>query len=176
MRRLFPLLIPMFCLSVLGQTQGTSASPGAKFGPQWSLLAGEWRSDAVPGAGTGYCAFRFELGGHVLVRTNHAELPAAGNRPGGPHDDLMVIYPGQSDAQARATYWDNEGHVIEYSASWSSDGTTLTFLSKPGGGPQFRLTYKKLDADSMNVSFDMATPGQAGAFKPYTSGRIRRQK
>lgn len=88
----------------------------------------------------------------------------------------MVIYPGASEAQARAHYWDNEGHVIEYSASWSADGNTLTFLSQPGAGLQFRLIYKKLDPDTFNVSFDIAPPGQTGAFKTYTSGRIRRRK
>jgi hypothetical protein len=88
----------------------------------------------------------------------------------------MVIYPRANESQAQATYWDNEGHVIEYATSWSADGSTLTFLSKPGAGPQFRLTYKRLDSDSFSVSFDMAPPGQPGAFKSYTSGRIRRQK
>jgi hypothetical protein len=88
----------------------------------------------------------------------------------------MVISPGANEGQAQATYWDNEGHVIEYSASWSAEGTTLTFLSKRGPGPQFRLTYKKVDPDTLTVSFDLAPPGQAGAFKTYTSGRIRRQK
>ncbi len=88
----------------------------------------------------------------------------------------MVIYPGSTETQAQATYWDNEGHVIEYSATWSADGNTLTFLSKPGPGPQFRLTYTKVDSDTLKVSFDMAPPGQAGAFRTYTSGRMRRQK
>ena len=159
---------------VAGWAQTTTPS-GGKFGPQWRLLAGEWTGEAATGGSTGSCSFRFDLAGHILVRTNHAEGIPAGNRTAAAHDDLMVIYPGANEALAHATYWDNEGHVIEYLATWSADGNTLTFLSKPGAGPQFRLTYKKLDADSLTVSFDMAT-GQAGAFKSYTSGRIRRQK
>ena len=158
-----PALMLMFCLAVSARAQGTAPAAAAKLGPQWRLLAGEWVSDASAGGGAGHCSFRFDLGDHIMVRTNHAELAAAGNRPGGLHDDLMVIYPGASVAQGRATYWDNEGHVIEYNAGWSADGNTLTFLSKPGAGPQFRLTYKKLDADSLSVSFEMAAPGQAGA-------------
>ena len=86
----------------------------------------------------------------------------------------MVISPGATETQGRAMYWDNEGHVIEYSATWAPDGNTLTFVSKAGPGPQFRLTYKKMEADSLTVGFEMAPPGQSGAFKPYTSGRIRR--
>ena len=173
MHYLLSALVALACLTVSAQTTNPS---GGKFGPQWRLLVGEWTSEASAGVGAGSCAFRFDLGGHILMRTNHAELPAAGNRPGGAHDDLMVIYPGANEASGHATYWDNEGHVIEYSASWSADGATLTFLSKPGAGPQFRLTYKKLDSDSLSVAFDMAAPGQTGAFKTYTSGRIRRQK
>jgi hypothetical protein len=169
MQRLLPLLILMACLAAMAQ-------PAAKFGAHWRFLSGEWTGEATAGGGSGSCSFRFELGDHVLVRTNHAELPAGGSRPAGIHDDLMVIYPGASEAQAQATYWDNEGHVIEYSASWSADGNTLTFMSKPGPGPQFRLIYKKVDSDTLTVSFDMAPPGQAGAFKVYTSGRMRRQK
>ena len=65
--------------------------------------------------------------------------------------------------------------MIEYATELSADGSTLTFLSKSGPGPQFRLTYKKLDADTLTVSFDMAPSAQAGAFKTYTSGRIRRK-
>jgi hypothetical protein len=171
--RLLIALASIVCLTVSAQTASPSAG---KFGPQWRLLIGEWTGEPSAAGGTGSCAFRFDLGGHILVRTNHAELPSAGNRGAGMHDDLMVIYPGASEAEARATYWDNEGHMIEYTASWSADGNTLTFLSKPGAGPQFRLTYKKSTPDSLSVSFDMAAPGQAGAFKTYTSGRIRRQK
>jgi len=137
------------------------------------LLVGEWKAEASAGGGAGYCAFRFELGEHILVRTNHAELV---NGATGAHEDLMVISPGPGANQAQASYWDNEGHRIEYSATWSEDGGTLTFLSKPAPGPQFRLTYKKLEADSLTVSFEMAPPGQSGAFKPYASGKIRRQK
>ena len=171
--RLLLAIIPLFCFAALAQSATT---PGGEFGPQWRLLAGGWKAEASAGSPAGSCAFRFELGGHILVRTNHAETLPRGNTPAGTHNDLMVISPGTTGAQALATYWDNEGHLIEYSAGWSTDGNTLTFLSKPGPGPQFRLIYKKVDSDTFSVSFDMAPPGQSGAFKTYTSGRIRRQK
>lgn len=166
------MLASTICLAAAAQTASPAA---AKFGPQWRLLVGRWAADASAGVGAGACAFGFELGDHILVRTNHAEILSGGNRPAGNHEDLMVIYPTTDGSQAHATYWDNEGHVIEYSAGWSADGTVLTFLSKAGAGPQFRLTYKKLDSDNLSVSFDIAPPGQSGVFKTYTSGRIRRQ-
>ena len=87
----------------------------------------------------------------------------------------MVIYPDAGSEQSRAIYFDNEGHVINYSATWSAAGDVLTFVSQPAPGmPQFRLIYKKVDAQTMTVSFEIAPPGQAGAFKPYVSGRLRR--
>jgi hypothetical protein len=173
MNRLLLLLLSMVFLADFAQAATTSS---AKFGDQWRPLIGEWIGESATGARAGSCAFRFDLGDHIIVRNNHAEVPAKDNGPVAAHDDLMVIYPGATESQARAIYWDNEGHVIEYSATWSADGSTLTFLSKPDPGPQFRLTYKKMDSEGFTVSFDMSPPGQAGAFKTYTSGRLRRQK
>ena len=86
----------------------------------------------------------------------------------------MIISPDAGGDKARASYFDNEGHVIDYSASWSADGNTLTFLSKPGPGPQFRLIYKKADGESFTVNFEMAPPGQS-TFRPYASGKITRR-
>ena len=136
-------------------------------------MLGEWKGENGAGAGSGMCSFQLGLSEHVIIRTNHAELPANG---GGAvvHDDLMVIYPGATPDKAKAIYFDNEGHTIEYVADWSATGDILTFLSKSGPGPQFRLIYKKSAADAWTVNFEMAPPGQPGAFKPYTSGRIRR--
>ena len=85
----------------------------------------------------------------------------------------MVIYPALTEDKGKAVYFDNEGHMIEYDAEWSADGKTLTFLSKPGAGPQFRLSYQREDAKTFAVRFEMAAPGQ-GSFKLYTSGKMRR--
>jgi hypothetical protein len=148
-----------------------------KLDSKWSALAGEWAGEGTgnPGSGSGTSSFQFDLQNQVLVRRSHSEYPASGGRPATAHDDLMVIYPGTGD-ESRAIYFDNEGHVIEYTATWSAAGDTLTFLSKPTtGAPQFRLTYKKVDAQTLTVAFEMAPPGQAGAFKPYVSGRLKRK-
>jgi hypothetical protein len=155
------LALPAFC----------ATGPAAKFGTKWQTLIGEWKGEAV--AGGGGCGFHFDLSDHVIVRTNHAALAATAGRPAAVHDDLMVIYPGAAEDKGKANYYDNEGHVIEYDAEWAADGGTLTFLSKPGMGPQFRLIYKKVDPNTFSVAFEMKAPGQ-GAFTPYTSGTIRR--
>jgi hypothetical protein len=139
------------------------------FGPKWSSLAGEWKSEGASGP-SGICGFHFDLARHVIVRTNHAELSTGA----AVHEDLTIIYPDPAPDKAKAIYFDNEGHVIDYSAEWSADGNTLTFMSKPGPGPQFRLIYKNAEPEVLTVSFEMAPPSQPGAFKPYTSGKIRR--
>ena len=88
----------------------------------------------------------------------------------------MVIYPGFDSERPRAIYFDNEGHVIEYSAEWSAAGDVLTFVSKPApSAPQFRLVYKKIDDQTLTIAFEMAPPGQPDAFKPYTTGRLRKK-
>src|SRR5438046_1096886 len=145
-----------------------ATGPG-KFGSKWQALLGEWKGENASGGSAGACGFHLGLADHVIVRTNHAVLDAAGGRPAGAHDDLMIIYPGPTEDKARALYFDNEGHVIECNAEWSVDGNTLTLLSKPAAGPRFRLTYQKADSKTFSVTFEMAPPGQA-AFKVYTSG------
>src|SRR5262249_36579712 len=82
---------------------------GAKFGERWKTLIGAWKGESESGAASGACGFHFDLGEHVIVRTNHAELSASAPA----HDDLMVISPEPTPDKAKAVYYDNEGHVIE---------------------------------------------------------------
>jgi len=164
-------------LSLLQSRSDGQQVSANKLDSKWSALAGEWRGEGSgsPGSGAGTSSFQFDLQKQVLVRRSHSEYPAAGGRPATVHDDLMVIYPGTGEG-SRAIYFDNEGHVIEYTATWSAAGDTLTFLSKPtSGAPQFRLIYKKVDAQTLTVAFEMAPPGQ-NEFKPYVSGRLKRTK
>lgn len=159
------------------QENSAERAPAAgKLDSKWNVMVGDWIGEGKgsPGSGSGTSSFKFDLQQRVLVRRSHSEYPATAGRPATVHDDLMVIYPGTAE-ESRAVYFDNEGHVIEYSAKWSAGDDTLTFLSKPApGAPEFRLTYKKVDAQTLTVTFEMAPPGQTGVFKPYVSGRLRR--
>ena len=171
--RIRRVLVATLCLFAGMQLLTAGTGPAvAKFGPKWKELIGEWKGQNQSGAPSGSCGFQFDLSEHVIVRKNHAELSASAPA----HEDLMIIAPEAGPDKARAIYFDNEGHTIDYMAEWSADGNTLTFMSKPGPGPQFRLIYKKTGSDSFTVSFEMAPPGQPGAFKPYTSGKIMRSK
>jgi hypothetical protein len=168
--RAFTILCLSMALAVIHPAAGGDLSQAApKFGPKWRTLIGEWKGQDNSGAPSGACGFHLDLADPIIVRTNLATLPGAA----APHTDLMIISPESTGDKASAAYWDNEGHIINYAATWASDGNTLTFVSKPGPGPQFRLIYKKADSDSFTVNFEMAPPGQT-TFRPYASGKISR--
>jgi hypothetical protein len=140
-----------------------------------SFLLGTWDAGANTGklgAGTGGTTFERSLQGRVVVRTNHAEYPATGDRPVTKHDDLMVIYAAAGALEA--DYYDNEGHRIHYSISLP-DTSHVVFLSEaPEGGPRFRLTYAKGDGKTVDGEFEMAAPGHPDAFQKYLAWQMRR--
>ena len=175
MLKIVMLVAAVCCAAIQGHAQENKSKLDAK----WASLVGEWSGEGSgnPGKGAGTSSFQFDLQKQVLVRRSHSEYPAAGGRPATVHDDLMVIYPGTASEPSRAIYFDNEGNVIEYSATWSSGGDSVTFVSKPAANaPQFRLTYKVVDAGTCNIAFEMAPPGHPDAYKPYLSGRLVRSK
>lgn len=143
--------------------------PPPDWGP-WAALEGSWvaegASSGQPGQATsGGFTFEFQLDKHIFVRRNFARYP------GFRHDDLAVMTP------RRATYWDNEGHAIEYAVESLDDGKTLRWVSAPAAGaPRFRFTYRRLSAARLAVVFEMAPPGQPEAFKVYTEATVRRQR
>jgi len=154
------------------------APTASKFDAQWRGLVGDWtgESSGEPGAGPATTSFKFELQDQILVRRDHNDFAAANGRPAFVHEGLMVIYPAAEAGQSRAVYFDSEGHVIEYTAAWSAAGDTLTFTSKPHpGAPLFRLGYKKLDARTFSVSFDIAPPTQPTVFKTHVAGWMKRK-
>lgn len=143
------------------------------FGPAWQALVGAWtgEGDGSPGAGAGSASFRFELEGRVLVRRSTSDYPAAEGRPAVHHEDLLVFH-SPAGGTASADYWDNEGHVIRYAATWSADGKVLTLVSDgAGGGPRYRLVYGFPVPNRATVSFEVAPPG-SDTFRKYVSGAM----
>jgi hypothetical protein len=89
----------------------------------------------------------------------------------------MVIYPGARGEPTKAIYFDNEGHVINYTAAFSKEERTLTFISDAAApGPRFRLSYTPKGPDSVRIKFEIAPPGQPDAFKTYLEGGASRRK
>jgi hypothetical protein len=159
--------------------QPTPKPPSPPFTPAWEALIGEWTGEGSgqPGAGEGVFSFRLELDGKILVRRNRNELAPAANQPAAAHEDLMVVYPIERPGEWRALFADNEGHVINYRARWTADGKRLTFLSDINTGqPRFKLTYRVVSVDQLEIGFEIAAPGSPDTFKPYLSGKARRAK
>ena len=134
-------------------------APADPWAPLRSLL-GEWVAEpsGQPGEPAGATAsFTLELDGQVLVRRNHVQFPPrAGEAAGAVHDDLLVI--AREGPGLRATYWDNEGHVIRYQVTGEAGVITLE------SEPEARYT----------VTFSIAAP-PGGEFRLYQSGVMRRR-
>ncbi|MGZ3884832.1 MAG: hypothetical protein ACXVPD_11775 [Bacteroidia bacterium] len=142
---------------------------------KWNWLLGEWKGEGSgqPGQGSGKFSFAFDLDKKVIVRKSHSEYPAAGTKPKTIHDDLMVVYMDMSGTPSKAIYFDNEGHTINYSISYS--GKSIILLSeKMPNVPVFRLTYTSLDDNTINTKFEMSQDGEK--FMTYIEGKSKAVK
>lgn len=153
---------------VLAQAPATPSDPLAPL----RFLEGTWRGEGggAPGEGTGGFSFRLDLDGKVMVRRNHSDYPAQGQRLASHHEDLVVVYAAAGGL--RALYVDNEGHAIHYSVAAASEGDGVVFQSDEGPGPRFRLTYRRTTPDTVGIRFEIAPPGKP--FVTYLDGTARR--
>lgn len=171
----------VFVLLVTSMSAQQSQAPPPKDAVNWDafrFLAGEWVGEGTgaPGEATGGFSFSFDLKEKILVRKNRADYPATKDRPAFSHTDLMVIYHEPGGADTRAIYFDNEGHVVHYTVSFSKDQNTLTLLGDVSPSvPRFRFTYSKTKNDSLTFQFDIAPPGKPEAFSKYIEGTARRK-
>jgi hypothetical protein len=140
---------------------------------KWQWLVGEWLGEGsgVPGQGSGSFSFQFDLDKNVLVRKSHSEYPAAEGKPPVVHDDLLIVYADAAGVPARAIYFDNEGHVIEYALA-CADRVVVFTSEKTPGMPVFRLTYTRLDDDTVNTEFAVSQGDEK--FTTYVAGKSRR--
>jgi hypothetical protein len=161
---------------VAGEGQAATDVPALSW-EKWQPLIGRWtaKGKGDPGNGAGSFSFSFDLQNKVIVRKSHTEYPAAEGRPAFSHDDLMIIYADEASHKFRSDYFDNEGHVIRYTADVSANGRTFVLLSDPAPSqPAFRLTYKVADSNSLNITFEIAPPNTPGKFKTYLEGSAQR--
>ena len=147
--------------------------------PDWSgynFLIGEWIGEGSGSAGeaTGSSTFSFDLQNSVIIRKSFAEYPAASNRPAFRHDDLMIIY--QENKTIKAMYFDNENHVINYTVGFSTDSSSIVFVSEPSTkSPRFRFTYTKYEVNRLKFSFEFAPPGKPEEFSKYLDGIVKKK-
>jgi hypothetical protein len=163
--------------ALVAAAAGASAGQGGDRWKDLRFLLGKWEGVGRGGPGEGAGAFTFELAldDTVLIRRGHSSYPATKDRPAANHDDLLILYT--EGGQLRAINLDNEGHVIHYAVTVSSDGRIVTFVSGPAqGAPRFRFTYTVVDKDTVNGKFEIAPPGKPDAFAVYIAGDARRVK
>jgi hypothetical protein len=170
-------------LSISAGAPARAQSADAAGSGAWNAmnsLAGEWVGEGggQPGqASRGGFSFAPDLQGVILVRKNFAEYPASQGRPAFRHDDLTIVYRAARGGAPRATYYDNEGHVIEYAVSVSLDGSRIEWLSAPQSGqPRFRLTYILTSPDTLKLRFEIAPPDRPERFSLYVEASAHRVK
>jgi hypothetical protein len=143
------------------------------------FLVGAWSGIGYgkPGeAIKGLTTFSWELDGNIIVRKNRAEYaPASGGVVKTIHEDLMIIYQQPGGEKICATYFDNEGHVINYTASFPARQPAVVFESTASEkSPRFRLVYEIGSDEVLTNEFYIAPPG--GGFRLYVKGTIKREK
>ena len=172
------LAILIFICALAGQAL-PAQSKGASL-EDLKFLVGDWKGEGggEPGqAAAGGFTFSFELQGKVLVRRSFSEYAATAERPAFRHDDVTILYQDPDAKALRATYWDSEGHTIQYSVALSEDKHTLTFIGEPSqSAPRYRfIFYRQQQDDKLNFEFDIAPPGKPDAFSKYVDGKAVRK-
>jgi hypothetical protein len=173
------ILLMLFTLLAPGiATAADNATAKTDDWAPFRFLIGEWvgEGEGMAGKGKGTFTFRPDLDGKILLRKNTNDTPAAGGRSAIHHEDMLIVYRGPNGQRNRAIYFDNEGHVIEYTATASDDGKSLSFLSDAAPDtPRFRLTYVDAGNDTVKIQFDIAAPGKPDAFRTYLTGTVKRK-
>jgi hypothetical protein len=172
MLRFAPLLCLVACAHPGAQTAPTAPAaaspppaiaPDPAFAPLHELL-GRWRGEDLARHEIGEFSLKPELGGRVLVRRNRDDSPQ------GHHEDVMIIFSAPTGL--RASYFDNEGHVINYTIT-AAPGHIELVSDDASNQPRFRLTYDVHGSDELTVDFAIALPGSLD-FKHFTGGTVRR--
>jgi hypothetical protein len=130
------------------------------------FLLGQWKALSQPGEPSGEFRFSWQLQSKIILRNNHADYPATGERPAFRHEDLMVIYCDEAE-NLMADYYDSEGHVIHYSGQVNAIHQVVFTSSPATSGPRFRLSYYLKEDGKLRGTFDMTTPTQPNVFVPY---------
>lgn len=155
-----------FSASLLAQSPQSAA--GIDPFSSLAFLEGTWDANVQKNATiqqAGSYTFDRELNGHVLAR--YATTDPGCKAPTSfdcLHSDLLYVFQEMPGSPLKADYFDSEGHVIHYDVT-TPTASSVVFLSVPGPGPQFRLTYE-LTGKVMTGKFQMHMPGQ-GDWRTY---------
>jgi hypothetical protein len=145
---------------------------------QLKFLLGDWVGEGGGNnlsAETGGFTYSMDLQNTVMIKNNYADFAASKTRPAFRHEDLTVIYQVPGDT-IRAIYFDNEGHVINYTVEIAAEIKSVVFVSpEMGQAPRFKLIQTLTDENTMDMKFEMTPPGQPDAFSPYVTAIMHRK-
>jgi len=71
----------------------------------------------------------------------------------------MIVYPDYTGNPVKAIFFDNEGHTINYSISYTDKSIALTSKKIPNV-PVFRLTYTLLKNEIVNTKIEISQDGE----------------
>jgi hypothetical protein len=138
------------------------------------MLIGEWIAEDEAGVSGGF-TFLPDLQNTIYIRRNHASYAATNETSAYRHDDLMVVYLDPQTHDVRAWYADNEGHIINYVVKPVQDEQTIELLSSIiPATPRYRLRYRALTPDLLQLSFAIAPAEQPDIFATYIESQVRR--
>ncbi len=167
------VVAPTAACGIAAQSKG-GGSPWAPL----SFLIGEWTGEGSgkPGQGPGEMSVSWDLNHHILLNKGHSAYPASKDRPATVHDSVMIIYLDPPTEKLRASYFDNEGHVIQYAVETGASPNRVVFLSDASPAtPRFRLSYIDTGNGTFSNKFEIAPPGKPEAFSTYIEGKARRK-
>lgn len=172
-------LLIVLTMGVLWPIASTvAAQPPQDAWRDWQMVLGDWVGDeghGQPGSPTssGF-SFAPELDGHILVRRDRSDYPAAQGRPAFTHEGLMVIYRDEGSKAFRAQAFDNEGHVIDYLVDVVPGRRIVMTSPAAAGAPRYRLVYEATSS-GLAISFDIAPPDRPLEFSVYVAGTAHRR-
>jgi hypothetical protein len=145
-------------------------------------FAGTWQGqgEGKGGISKGTLTFQFILGGHFLETKNQTLFPPQENNPKGQvHEDMGVFSYDQSRSCYVYRQFHGEGFVNQYICKKVLDeGRTFIFVSErlENLPPEMkaRLTYKIMNPNEFQMTFDIAMPG--ADFECYSTGVMKRVK
>lgn len=174
---LFIIFTIFICQGSPGQSQ-ESPDIWAPF----RFFVGSWegRGEGGQGVSTGEQTFAFILRGTYLHARNKAIFPPQEKNPKGEtHEDWGVFSYDKSRKTFVLRQFHVEGFVNLYVLERTpADGKTFVFVTEAieniPAGFTARLTYRVLDADTFEQTFDLAAPGKD--FECYSNGVMKRKK
>jgi hypothetical protein len=184
LRRMLPIAA-LFVAATLSASLVASPQEPPVAADVWAPLrffVGSWTGagEGTPGASTGEQTFAFVLrGAYLQVRNRTIIAPQEKNPKGEVHEDWGLFSFDKTRRTFVLRQFHVEGFVNQYVLEpVGQDGKILVFISEATenipAGFKARLTYKILDADTFEQTFDLAAPGQD--FQCYSKGVMKRTK